>query len=81
MIRSVQIDGYRGLSHFEMSGLGRINLIVGKDNSRKTSALEALHLLSSAGDVQALWQICGRRGSGSLRYVTHDLDNLMSLPS
>lgn len=62
MIRSLEIDGYRGLNRFVMNDMGRINLIVGKNNSRKTSILEALHLLSSSGDIQALWQICGRRG-------------------
>jgi hypothetical protein len=65
MIRSIEIKGYRGLHRFEMDGLGRINLLVGKNNSGKTSVLEALHLLSSGGDPQALWQHCGRRGETS----------------
>ena len=62
MFHSLDIDGYRGLSRFEMSGLGRINLLVGKNNSGKTSVLEALHILSAAGDPQCLWQHRGRRG-------------------
>jgi hypothetical protein len=62
VFRAVKIEGYRGLAHFEMGDLGRINLLVGRNNSGKTSVLEALHLLSYGGDITALWQLCGRRG-------------------
>ena len=62
MIHAVTIDGYRGFAHYEMSGLGRVNLLVGKNNSGKTSMLEALYLLSVGGDPYAIWQLCTRRG-------------------
>jgi hypothetical protein len=62
MIRSVIIDGYRGFHRFEMGDLGRVNLLVGRNNSGKTSVLEALHILSSGGDPVSLWEHCGRRG-------------------
>ncbi len=62
MIRSVHIEGYRGLSEFEMRKLGRVNLLVGKNNCGKTSVLEALYFLCSSGDPYALWQLCSRRG-------------------
>jgi hypothetical protein len=29
MISSIHIEGYRGFDSFEMSGLGRVNLLVG----------------------------------------------------
>lgn len=45
-----------------MSDLGRINLLVGTNNSGKTSVLEAIYLLSSGGDPAALWQLLWRRG-------------------
>jgi hypothetical protein len=45
-----------------MNDLGRINLLVGTNNSGKTSVLEAIYLLSSAGDPAALWQLLWRRG-------------------
>ena len=54
MISSLNIKGYRGLENFEMSGLGRINLLVGTNNSGKTSVLEIIHLLASQGDPAAL---------------------------
>jgi predicted ATPase len=62
MISSIQINGYRGLQSFAMDGLGRINLLVGTNNSGKTSVLEAIYLLSSQGDPSALWQLLWRRG-------------------
>ena len=47
MISSINIKGFRGFSRFEMSDLGRVNLLVGANNSGKTSLLEALYLLTS----------------------------------
>ncbi len=62
MIHSLKLNGYRGFSQFAMSGLGRINLLVGKNNTGKTTLLEALQLLWSANDLGALWQTLARRG-------------------
>jgi energy-coupling factor transporter ATP-binding protein EcfA2 len=62
MISSIQIDGYRGLEHLEMSGLGRVNLLVGANNSGKTSVLEAIELLASKASPVTIWQILWRRG-------------------
>jgi hypothetical protein len=62
MISSFSIRGYRGFNKFSMVGLGRINLLVGTNNSGKTSVLEAIHLLTAMGDPLALWQLLWRRG-------------------
>jgi len=62
MISSLHINGYRGFQRLDLSGLGRVNLLVGKNNSGKTSVLEAFHLLTSRGDPTALWQVLWRRG-------------------
>lgn len=62
MIQFIEIKGYRGFSRFEIGGLGRVNLLVGKNNSGKTSVLEVLNLLASGGDPNALWRIIARRG-------------------
>jgi hypothetical protein len=61
MIKSIQISGYRGFSSFEMNGLRQVNLLVGTNNSGKTSALEALYLLASQGDPYSLWRVLWRR--------------------
>jgi predicted ATPase len=62
MINSIEIEGYRGFDRFEMGDLGMINLLVGRNNSGKTSVLEAIYLLTSKGDPTAIWQLLWRRG-------------------
>ena len=53
MLNSIQIRNYRILSELDVDGLSRINLIAGRNNSGKTSLLEAIFLLSSgAGNPQ-----------------------------
>lgn len=50
MLSRCRIQRFRGFEDLGLSGLGRINLIVGRNNSGKTSLLEALALLA-AGPV------------------------------
>ena len=62
MYSSIRINGYRGLDSFRMDGLGRVNLLVGTNNSGKTSILECIELLRSAGNPHVLSAIARRRG-------------------
>ncbi len=62
MYSSIRINGYRGLDSFRMERLGRVNLLVGTNNSGKTSILECIELLRSAGNPHVLSSIIGRRG-------------------
>ena len=62
MINSLHIEGYRCFEQFDMVGLGRINLLVGTNNSGKTSVLEALYLLASMGDPASLCRLLFSRG-------------------
>jgi energy-coupling factor transporter ATP-binding protein EcfA2 len=62
MLRDLRISGFRGLREFAMSGLGRVNLLVGNNNCGKTTVLEAIALLSSPGNAAPLWQLQSRRG-------------------
>jgi len=62
MLRNLRISGFRGLREFAMSGLGRVNLLVGTNNCGKTSVLEAIHMLSVPGSSLPLWQAQLRRG-------------------
>lgn len=62
MFTSIRIRGYRGLSEFTMRPLGRINLLVGENNSGKTSVLEGMQLLATPKNLSALELITGRRG-------------------
>ena len=47
MIESFTIENYRSFQQFKLSQLGRVNLLVGENNSGKTSILEAINLFFS----------------------------------
>ena len=59
---SIEIAGYRGFDSFKLSGLGRVNLLVGTNNSGKTSVLECIEFLQSGGSPSVLRSILTRRG-------------------
>lgn len=50
MIKSLEIKNFRSLENLQVARLGRINLIVGKNNSGKSTVLEALRIY--AGNAQ-----------------------------
>jgi len=52
MISEIEIQDFRGLRHVKLTGLKHVNLIVGGNDTGKTSVLEALVLLF--GDSSAL---------------------------
>jgi AAA15 family ATPase/GTPase len=62
MFRSIKIENFRGFKHFELQQLGRINLLVGLNNSGKTSILEAVQLLCSRTNLEPLSEIMLNRG-------------------
>lgn len=57
MINSFRIDGFRGIHNLSVRNLNAVNLIVGDNNSGKTSVLEALQLLSNPGEVSNLFRV------------------------
>jgi AAA15 family ATPase/GTPase len=62
MFRSIKIENFRGFKDFELQQLGRINLLVGLNNSGKTSILEAVQLLCSRTNLGPLTEIMLNRG-------------------
>jgi predicted ATPase len=62
MLKSLKIENFRGFRSFELERLGRINLIVGENNSGKTSVLEAIQLLSTRANLDPLAQTMFDRG-------------------
>ena len=51
MLSSLEIKNFRTFSHLVIQRLGRVNLIVGKNNVGKTTLLEALRIYGSASDI------------------------------
>lgn len=52
MLKHLQIRHFRGFNDLNIDQLSDINLIAGRNNSGKTSLLEALFLLAGAGNAQ-----------------------------
>ena len=70
MIEQLTIEGYRGFEKLSMEGLGRVNLLVGRNNNGKTSVLEAVRLLASASGLRAMMEVAKHRGEASFRDST-----------
>lgn len=63
MINSFRIDGFRGIRNLSVEHLNKVNLIVGDNNSGKTSVLEALQLLRNPSQVSNLYKVARLRES------------------
>ncbi|AUB40638.1 ATPase/GTPase, AAA15 family [Nostoc flagelliforme CCNUN1] len=61
MLKTIKIDNFRSFQSFELQQLGRINLLVGKNNIGKTSILEAIQLLCSRNNLEPLRQTMTNR--------------------
>lgn len=67
MLTHVDLSRYRGFKTFKVSGLSRVNLFVGMNNSGKTALLEGIHFLATGGDPSVLAQAAVRRGELVMR--------------
>ncbi|WP_035987248.1 AAA family ATPase [Leptolyngbya sp. KIOST-1] len=65
MLREIKIENFRSFKSFELRNLGRLNLLVGTNNSGKTSVLEAIQLLCSRNNLEPLRDSMVSRGEYS----------------
>ncbi|OAB58468.1 chromosome segregation protein SMC [Phormidium willei BDU 130791] len=73
MLNTLSLTGFRGFQQFELSQLGQVNLIVGENNSGKTSILEAIQLLGSHSKLDTLTALMMNRGEYLVRNnFSHD---------
>lgn len=66
MLNSLKITNFRTFSNLCLNRLGKVNLIVGRNNVGKTSLLEAVHLYSSDNVVDAVVPLLQRRQEYSM---------------
>lgn len=57
ILNSLEIRNFRGFQHLTIEHLGRVNLIVGKNNIGKSSLLEAFQLYAYRGLPDIIWNI------------------------
>ena len=58
---SFEIQGFRVFDYLKLEHLGRVNLLVGKNNVGKTSLLEALWVYANQGSPTILWSLLEAR--------------------
>ena len=68
MLDSLRIKNFRSLQDFEIPKLGRVNLLVGKNNSGKSTVLEALRLYAGNAQRPLLDAIAQEHDEPSLRH-------------
>ena len=61
MLKSFQISNFRLFEKLEVKKLGRVNLIVGKNNSGKSTFLEALQIYASNATYKVLLDLVDAR--------------------
>lgn len=69
IINSIEINNLRRFRTFNMSQLGRVNLVVGKNNSGKTTILEAVSVVSSSIPVE-IYKILERRQEHKINKIS-----------
>lgn len=85
LIDSLTIKNFRSLRNLTIGGFGQVNLITGKNNTGKSSVLEALRILASDGSAPELLNILNYReedtgdDDGSQRNLSRSLTVLTSL--
>ncbi len=67
MINSLYIKNYRNLKELKIQSLGRVNLITGKNNTGKSTILEAIAIYASKGDLSTIYHLLEERGEGFKR--------------
>lgn len=73
LLKNLEIRSFRGFRHLKIEHLGRVNLIVGKNNVGKSALLEALRLYASKASPEVIWELLGVRGESRR-------SNLLSAP-
>jgi len=77
---SFEVKGFRAFKDLRIERLGRVNLIVGKNNVGKTSLLEALQLYAEQGYPPRIWELLSERDqvTHSRAFRSADTEELLS---
>ncbi len=69
MLDSLDIKNYRNLKELRINSLGKVNLITGKNNTGKSTILEAIAIYATKGDLNLIYELLGERGEFSRQVV------------
>ena len=62
MLDSLEIKNYRNLEDLQIKSLGTVNLLTGKNNTGKSTLLEAVAIYASKGDISVILELLVERG-------------------
>lgn len=62
MLSSLEIRNFKNLKDLRINSLSRINLFTGKNNTGKSTILEALAIYATKGDLNVIYQLLNERG-------------------
>lgn len=81
MLNSIKIQNYRNLKYLSIEKLGKVNLIIGKNNTGKTSLLEGLHILLCQGQDSVIDDILLYRQEKykTVRNIHDEIEELSSI--
>jgi len=78
MLKGITILNYRGISSLNLKGFNRINLLVGKNNSKKTTILESIFLNAAYSSPDAFIRMSNTRNlkvtANNLKSLFHNLN-------
>ena len=75
MLNDLTVQNYRGFQDLHIDNLAQVNLIVGMNNSGKTSLLEAIYLLVNQDDLQrSLVEFIQNRNENKLFKLSADVN-------
>jgi AAA15 family ATPase/GTPase len=80
MLNSFQISNFRLFHHLEVKRLGKVNLIVGKNNSGKSTFLEAVELYASNASPTTLYELVESRQGSWVSEAQSYSQNLLDSP-
>lgn len=75
-IKRITIENYKAIDYLDSGKFGQINLITGKNNSGKTTFLEALFLILGPTNPQLWTNVSARRGINSISIDKNPADFL-----
>jgi AAA15 family ATPase/GTPase len=77
-LESLKLQNFRGFDKLKIDGFSKINVLLGENNSGKTSVLESIFLLSGMSNPQLALTINSMRGipfnKRALKYIFYNLD-------
>ena len=82
ILNSLEIRRFRAFQYLSIEKLGRVNLIVGKNNVGKSCLLEALQLYASRAHPTFIWQILGAHDEdirSALRSPDYNIEEVLPM--